>query len=271
MNPPDQHEAIRLLRTMTRTLCAVGALALVFTTVNVTLFARSRGVPLPIAILLDPMLGAALAVVLYADARLASWGIRPPGWSTALRWSAGSAAALMNSWESLWPDGQIGWPRRADPAAVLLHLTPALLLILLTETIAAYRRIIANLPNPTGTTAAPYPEPNTPPPPPIAEPTLPHALPPHADTESTTVTDNNAADTPVPPPPAPPPHPGTDDATDADLWARAAALDTAARTTTGRPASVWRLRTELHIGPDRAAQIHAHLATRQPANPPPPA
>lgn len=217
------------------------------------------------------MLGAALAVVLYADARLAAWGIRPPGWSTALRWSAGSAAALMNSWESLWPDGQIGWPRRADPAAVLLHLTPALLLILLTETIAAYRRIIANLPTPTDTTAAPRPEPNTPPPSSIAEAALPRALSPHTNTGATAVTDNSTVDTPVPPPPVPPAHPSSDGTTDADLWARAAALDTTARTTTGRPASVWRLRTELHIGPDRARQIHAHLATRQPETPPPPA
>lgn len=158
MKAPETEEAIRLLRTMTRVLCAVAVLALVFTTVNVTGFARSRNVPLPIAVLLDPMLGAALAVVLYADARLASWGVRPPGWSTALRWSAGCTAALMNSWESLWPDGQIGWPRNADPAAVLLHLTPALLLIMLTETIAAYRRTIAILVSSTssaGPTAAP--------------------------------------------------------------------------------------------------------------------
>ncbi|MCC9738486.1 extensin [Streptomyces sp. MNU89] len=138
-------EAIGLLRSMTWVLSAVAILALVFTTVNVTRFATSRGVPLPIAILLDPMIGTALAGVLYVDARLASWGIRPPAWSTALRWGAGCTAALMNSWESLWPDGQIGWPRQADPAAVLLHLTPALLLIALTETIAAYRRTVTDL------------------------------------------------------------------------------------------------------------------------------
>ncbi|MFI1205807.1 extensin [Streptomyces sp. NPDC020883] len=138
-------EAINLLRTMTRVLCVVGVLALVFTTVNVTRFATSRDVPLPIAVLLDPIIGTALAGVLYVDARLAAWGITPPAWSTTLRWSAGSTAALMNTWQSLWPDGQIGWPHHADPAAVLLHLTPALLLIALTETIAAYRRTITHL------------------------------------------------------------------------------------------------------------------------------
>ncbi|MGN5380503.1 hypothetical protein ACQ4WX_35300 [Streptomyces lasalocidi] len=37
-------EAVALLRTMTRVLCAVGVLALIFTTVNVTRFATSRNV-----------------------------------------------------------------------------------------------------------------------------------------------------------------------------------------------------------------------------------
>ncbi|WP_226962444.1 hypothetical protein [Streptomyces sp. C8S0] len=157
MKPPAAREAISLLRTMTWVLCAVGLLALVFTTVNVTRFATTRDVPLPIAVLLDPMIGTALAGVIYVDARLASWGIRPPGWSTTLRWGAGFTAALINTWESLWPDGQIGWPRKADPAAVLLHLTPALLLIALTETIAAYRRTVTDLLDRTDPTDRPEP------------------------------------------------------------------------------------------------------------------
>jgi hypothetical protein len=82
----------------------------------------------------------ALAAVLYTDARLTCWGIRPPAWSTVLRWFTGLAATHMNTWTSLWPDGRPGWPSRADPAAVLLHAVPPLLLILLTETVAAYRR-----------------------------------------------------------------------------------------------------------------------------------
>ncbi|WP_261802024.1 hypothetical protein [Streptomyces sp. ISID311] len=103
MKQIEAREAIELLRTMTRVLFVVGILALVFTTVNVTRFATSRHVPLPIAILLDPMIGTALAGVLYVDAHLAAWGIRPPAWSTTLRWSAGSTAALMNTWESCGP------------------------------------------------------------------------------------------------------------------------------------------------------------------------
>ncbi|MFZ3555820.1 extensin [Streptomyces sp. BH055] len=259
MKPPAARDAIRLLHTMTRVLCAVGVLALAFTTVNVTRFATSRDVPLGIAILLDPMLGTALAGVLYADARLAAWGIRPPTWSTTLRWSAGSVAALMNTWESLWPDGQIGWPRKADPAAVLLHITPALLLILLTETIAAYRRTITDLLDRIGTT-----DPAEAPPP----RETPHR-PTDADGPEPLGTDHHAAprdgyDIPESPHPAPTAQPGRDNPTDANLWPLAVTLDDTVRAATGRPVSVWRLRTELRIGPERARQIRTRLLTRRP-------
>ncbi|AJC59524.1 hypothetical protein [Streptomyces sp. 769] len=56
MKQVEAREAVILLRSMTRVLCIVGVLALVFTTVNVTRFATSRDVPLPIAVLLDPMI-----------------------------------------------------------------------------------------------------------------------------------------------------------------------------------------------------------------------
>ena len=91
---PSPRQADALLRALTRTLAAVGLLAAAFTAVNVTLFAHAHGVPWPIAILLDPMTALALAAVLLADARLASWGIRPPGWSATLRWFTGTAATV---------------------------------------------------------------------------------------------------------------------------------------------------------------------------------
>ncbi|PJJ04205.1 hypothetical protein BX264_4609 [Streptomyces sp. 2333.5] len=278
----EAREAVQLLRTMTRVLCVVGILALVFTTVNVTRFATSRRVPLPIAILLDPMIGTALAGVLYVDARLAAWGIRPPAWSTTLRWSAGSTAALMNTWESLWPDGQIGCPNQADPAAVLLHLTPALLLIALTETIAAYRRTVTDLLDQIDSTG--HTDPTVPPtaPAPRSAPatTQPDATPLTANTSDPVPIGSNlpgrpdiwpdAADSaphgrsPIPHPPAP--HTG---AADAALWPHAVAVDDAARAATGKPASIWRLRTDLHIGPKRARQIHHRLQIRHPDPPPP--
>ncbi|MFF4960935.1 extensin [Streptomyces sp. NPDC001222] len=285
----DTREAISLLKSMTWVLCTVGALALVFTTVNVTRFATSRSVPLPIAILLDPMIGIALAGVLYVDARLASWGISPPVWSAALRWGAGCTAALMNSWESLWPDGQIGWPRSADPAAVLLHLTPALLLIGLTETIAAYRRCITDL---MDRTRSPNPKPSS------RRSTMaigsaeerPGSNATILDPRSVGAVESRSGHQPaaagVPrtgsthhagprtggrrlhgPSPTPGSPPGSSGATDADVWPRALALDEAARASTGKPVSVWKLRTDLRIGPRRARQIHDQLLARQ-ADPP---
>ncbi|MFE0178044.1 extensin [Streptomyces sp. NPDC059002] len=276
---------------MTRVLCVVGVLALVFTTVNVTRFATSRDVPLPIAVLLDPMIGTALAGVLYVDARLASWGITPPAWSTALRWGAGSVAALMNTWESLWPDGQIGWPHRADPAAVLLHLTPALLLIALAETIAAYRRTITDLldriastehsvrPRPLAAASGSAPghthldttatEP--PPSPPTAGRSDPDSASPHAPSTTGPGRDrpSTADDTPDGPATAHAPQADGDTATGADVWARAVALDAAARAATGKPVSIWRLRTDLRIGPRRAQQIRQQLLAHRPGPPPP--
>ncbi|MFF4501587.1 extensin [Streptomyces sp. NPDC001401] len=261
-------EAISLLRSMTWVLCTVGILALVFTTVNVTRFAAGRNVPLPIAVLLDPMIGTALAGVLYVDARLASWGIRPPAWSTALRWGAGCTAALMNSWESLWPDGQIGWPHRADPAAVLLHLTPALLLIALTETIAAYRRTVTDLLDGIDSTDPPDGPHNTRRPEGSSDPA---PAPDNAPATSGFGPDgpHAGADTPPKRPLATSPGPARDRATDADVWPRAVALDDAARAATGEPVSIWRLRTDLHIGPRRARHLRERLLARRPDPLPP--
>ncbi|MEV0961234.1 extensin [Streptomyces sp. NPDC049910] len=283
MKQPAAREAIRLLRTMTWVLCAVGLLTLVFTTVNVTRFATTRDVPLPIAILLDPMIGTALAGVLYADARLASWGIRPPGWSTTLRWSAGCTAALMNTWESLWPDGQIGWPREADPAAVLLHLTPALLLIALTETIAAYRRTVTDLldrigpadptelPTPPAAPEHRSPRKNTAPDntdpdpnktPPTADRSAPDDMTGSPGNTSARVGPHTGDRPPDRSPLAPKPDAAPGGTPDADVWPRAVALDTAARAKTGEPVSIWRLRTDLHLGPRRARQIREQLLAR---------
>ncbi|MEU8974831.1 extensin [Streptomyces monashensis] len=284
-------EAVALLRMMTRVLCAVGLLALVFTTVNVTRFATSRDIPLPIAVLLDPMIGTALAGVLYVDAHLASWGIRPPIWSTALRWSAGCTAALMNSWESLWPDGQIGWPHQADPAAVLLHLTPALLLIALTETIAAYRRTVTDLmdriaitdppeqhsPPTLGASRSPAnstdPDTDRPASPKLAQPRDRISPAPFsisilaADTgHDRPHTGDDGRHHPLL---ASGPPPADDTAADADVWPRAIALNEAARVATGNPVSVWRLRTDLRIGPRRARQIREQLLACDRTRPPP--
>ncbi|UDM03292.1 extensin [Streptomyces longhuiensis] len=272
MSAPAPAEAQALLSALTRALAGVAVLALVFTAVNVTLFATSRGVAPAIAILLDPMVALALAAILYADARLAAWGIRPPRWSAALRWFTGITATLMNTWDSIWPDRQIGTPIHADPAGIVLHGVPTVLLILLTETIAAYRRTVAPLLDPI-TPTAPTPDPDPSGPMRSGEPVaLSHPLrsPGPAPGEGTAAGGPHSADSPPATPPGSPA--GLDrpvGAIDAALWAHAVAIDDAVRTATGRPASVWRLRSELHLGPDRAKQIHAQLLKHGPDGAPP--
>lgn len=277
MSAPTPAEAQSLLTALTRALAGVAVLTLVFTAVNVTLFATSRGVPWPIAILLDPAVALALSAILYADSRLAAWGIRPPSWSAALRWFTAIAATLMNTWDSIWPERQIRWPIHADLAGVVLHGVPTALLILLTETIAAYRRTIAPLLDQTGP-ADPTPAPTA-----LAEKPgrsvrsgQPAVLPCEfttwpADQRDAADAGAHIADSPPVAPPEAFVHPGhAPGTTDAALWQHAVTIDDAVRAATGRPVSVWRLRSELRLGPNRAGQIHTQLLQRHPTGEPPP-
>ncbi|HEY9473449.1 MAG TPA: hypothetical protein VIS06_06285 [Mycobacteriales bacterium] len=133
----------RLGKIIDGALWAVTGLVLVFTCVNVTLFAEHHGVWLPIALLLDPMVSLALVVVLLGDERLARLGIRPTGWGVVLRWFAALVTWAMNVWESLFPYHSAGLSQ-VDIAGVVLHSVPPALLIVLTEAAAGYRRRIAD-------------------------------------------------------------------------------------------------------------------------------
>lgn len=147
----------RLGKVIDSALWAVTGLVLVFTCVNVTLFAEHHGVWLPIALLLDPMVSLALVVVLLGDERLARLGIRPTGWGVVLRWFAALVTWAMNVWESLFPYHQApagGVLAQVDIAGVVLHSVPPALLIVLTEAAAGYRRRIADAVAPTSTAAA---------------------------------------------------------------------------------------------------------------------
>ncbi|WP_079106625.1 hypothetical protein [Streptomyces hygroscopicus] len=268
---PTPAEIDTLMRTLVRILAGVAALALIFTAVNVTLFAVDHHIPWPIAVLLDPMVALTLTSVLYADARLAAWNIPPPRWSTALRWSAGLAATVMNTWTSLWPDDHIGWPRHADPAGVLLHAVPPLLLIGLTETVAAYRRCTSQThPHPTTAPHDNHPEEhprNTPGAP------VPPAPPPSARTDEEDGGPTAAAtrhDSHEPTPDRCVDQPDGHSRADTDLYARALALDLAARQRTGQPISIRQLRRHLHLGQHRARELRTRLDTeRTPGAPAP--
>ncbi|MER5399245.1 hypothetical protein [Streptomyces sp. NPDC002599] len=128
---------------LTKVLVAVAVVALAFTATNVTLFAIEHHISPWIAWLLDPMVAVALGAVLIVDGRLSEHGVHPSGWATALRWFAGLGTWLMNCWASLWPGGAaFGMPRQLDPAGLVLHSIPPVLLIVLAEAITHYRRAI---------------------------------------------------------------------------------------------------------------------------------
>ncbi|UGQ13600.1 extensin [Yinghuangia sp. ASG 101] len=266
-------EARALLRTLTRALAAVAVLALSFTAVNVTQLAVRHDVPLPTALLLDPMLALALATTLTVDARLAELGAAPPGWAVALRWFAGLAAWTLNVWESVYPapSGPVGVPSDPDPTGIVLHSIPCALLVLVSEAVAAYRRRIRRLllvPRATARPGARTPD----------VPGARGAYPAHPGPAGTPgYTAPGAPEHPYPPAPDEPeppdapdpaPGPGPDDPgpeTD-PLYDAALDLDRAARDATGRPITIRALRTELRIGQARARALRDRLDDHAPAD-----
>ncbi|MFF1779620.1 hypothetical protein [Streptomyces virginiae] len=142
--PLEQIAALEgMLSKLTRVLVAVAVVALVFTASNVTMFAIDHHVSPWIAWLLDPMVAVALGTVLIFDGRLSEYGLYPSGWASVLRWFAGLGTWVMNCWTSLWPAGTgFGIPREVDPAGLVLHSIPPVLLIVLAEAISHYRHQI---------------------------------------------------------------------------------------------------------------------------------
>ncbi|MFE6979416.1 hypothetical protein [Streptomyces sp. NPDC057682] len=142
--PASQIAALQSLQSgLTKVLVAVAVVALAFTATNVTLFAIDHHISVWIAWLLDPMVAVALGAVLIVDGRLSEHGVQPSGWASGLRWFAGLGTWLMNCWASLWPAGtDFGVPRQVDPAGLVLHSIPPVLLIVLAEAITFYRRAI---------------------------------------------------------------------------------------------------------------------------------
>ncbi|MFE6038762.1 hypothetical protein [Streptomyces sp. NPDC056452] len=143
-SPAEQIAALQGIQAgLTKVLVAVAVVALAFTATNVTLFAIDHHISVWIAWLLDPMVAVALGAVLIVDGRLSEHGVQPSGWATGLRWFAGLGTWLMNCWGSLWPAGTpFGVPREIDPAGLVLHSIPPVLLIVLAEAITYYRRAI---------------------------------------------------------------------------------------------------------------------------------
>ncbi|MFI1584798.1 hypothetical protein [Embleya sp. NPDC020630] len=250
-----------LLAQLTAALVGVAALALVFTAVNVTAFARDHGVSGSIAWLLDPMLALALATGLLTDSRLAEHHVRPPAWGSALRWFTGIATLTVNTWTAWWPTGGVGVPRDADAAAVVLHSIPPVLLMLLAEAVAAYRRRITDLITRLRTPPPPpHPQPRPSGTPPQPAGTPPRPQPPQSVANEPTPTPIVASAPPTPTPP----QDGRDGSD--DLYLAAWRLDQRTRTETGRPASIRLIRRTLRLKQDRAVHLRAWLNDHPPTS-----
>ncbi|MFJ8213221.1 hypothetical protein [Streptomyces sp. NPDC096033] len=129
---------------ITKALLTLGGGGLIFTCINVTVFAIREAVPWYIAWMLDPLVSLALLVVLYVDGLLAPQGYKPKSWPFLLRWFAGLGTWLMNCWSSLYPKetGFDGWPEHPHAAGLLLHSIIPALVILLAEAGAGYRKYL---------------------------------------------------------------------------------------------------------------------------------
>ncbi|WP_331729647.1 hypothetical protein [Streptomyces platensis] len=132
-------------KVVTGSLVTIGFGALIFTCVNVTLFATSHGIPGWVAWMLDPLASLALITCLYVDGVLTEQGgYKASGWPLVLRWFAGLATWTMNCWTSLYPSGHVTLvPHQADPGGILLHSVAPVLLIALAEASSGYRAYLA--------------------------------------------------------------------------------------------------------------------------------
>lgn len=120
------------------TLALVGALVFTFSLGNVHRFALGAEVTDPIAWLLAPAVDLALVAALFGDAVLSRYQLDAGKWAGALRWFAGLATLGLNSWDA--------WAH-VDPAAIVAHTVPPMLLILLAEAAPQYRMRFAETVN----------------------------------------------------------------------------------------------------------------------------
>lgn len=130
-NDPDVI-ALRVerVRTQVDALMWVGiVLGLAFTMVNVQHFAAAGAVawslPWLAAWLLDPMVSLVLVAVLRAEQITARYQVSAGVWATRTKWFAFTATFVMNTWQA--------WAR-LNPAGIVLHAVPPLLVLCAAET-----------------------------------------------------------------------------------------------------------------------------------------
>lgn len=117
-------------RIMDAVLLIVALLTMAFSLQNIHDFAAGHGVQDPIAWFLAPAVDLALLAALMGDAVLSRWQLDAGPWAVHLRWYAGGATLVLNTWESV---------ARLDVASILLHAVPPVLLFVLAEAASPYR------------------------------------------------------------------------------------------------------------------------------------
>lgn len=145
-------------KRLTRALIGICSGGLIFTCVNVTIFAVNNGVSAGIGWLLDPLVSIALVTVLWADGVFTEiGGYKARGWPLFIRMFAGFGTWIMNCWDSLYPlppgaaqgpdapplNTFTGIPEHPHAAGILLHSIIPFLVIGLAEAIAGYRKFEA--------------------------------------------------------------------------------------------------------------------------------
>lgn len=122
--------ARRAAMVMDAVLLVVALLTMAFSLQNIHDFAADHGVQNPIAWFLAPAVDLALLAALMGDAVLSRYGLSAGPWATRLRWFAGATTVALNGWESI---------AKGDPAGIVLHVVPPLLLFVLAEAASPYR------------------------------------------------------------------------------------------------------------------------------------
>ncbi|MEU6012336.1 hypothetical protein [Streptomyces sp. NPDC047453] len=130
----ERESAVRTARraalVMDAVLLVVAVLTMGFSLQNIHDFAAAHGVQDPIAWFLAPAVDLALVAALVGDAVLSRHQLDAGPWATRLRWYAGGATLVLNAWEAV---------ASLDPAAIVLHVVPPVLLFVLAEAASPYR------------------------------------------------------------------------------------------------------------------------------------
>ncbi|MFB7906498.1 hypothetical protein ACFC1T_08745 [Kitasatospora sp. NPDC056076] len=128
---------------MFSSLVTIGLGSLAVTMASVFHFAVGIGMDPWVAWLPDLLLNGALTTMLIADGNMSrAGGYKATRWSLALRWYAGLATAILNSWTSFFPSNKIEFGHM-DPGGIVLHLSIPGLLILIAEAISHQRKVSA--------------------------------------------------------------------------------------------------------------------------------